>query len=328
MDLKKTGAILEVDGKTYDLPLIKKKLYNNGKKVIDISSLRKESGYIVYDPGFGNSATCQSSISTVDGEKGILKYRGYDIADLVENCEFVEIAHLLVKGELPNLQERKNYQDLLNSHSLLQVDMQNFFRSYPHNSHPMAILAAMVTSLSAFYPEMATDPVENIDLTVTRLLSKMRTIAAYSYRQSKGLAFVEPSYKYSYCENFLNMMFQSPVNKYEADPIHVKALNQLLILHADHEQNCSTTAVRLVCSSDANLYAAISSGICALWGPKHGGANQQVLEMLSSIVKDKTPVEDIIARAKDKTNPFVLYGFGHRIYTTMDPRAIIAQKLY
>ena len=299
-----------------------------GHKSLDIAALRKDTGYITYDPGFINTGSCMSSICYIDGEKGILRYRGYDIADLVQNCDFIEVAYLLVKGVLPTLDERSNYARLLNKHSMLHTDMRNFFRSYPHDAHPMAILASMVASLSAFYPEMEEkDPEDNIDLTVTRLLSKMRTIAAFSYRQSIGYDFVDPRYDYSYCENFLNMMFSSPVLDYHPDPVHVKALNQLLILHADHEQNCSTSAVRLVGSSEANLYASVAAGCCALWGPKHGGANQAVIEMLNKIIKEGLSVKEIVEKAKDKSNTFRLSGFGHRVYKTFDPRARIAKQM-
>ena len=301
---------------------------NMGNSSIDIEKLRTSTGYITYDPGFANTGSCLSSICYIDGEKGILRYRGYDIEDLVENCDFIEVAHLLVKGVLPNASERKNYQQLLNKHSMLHYNMRNFFRSYPQDAHPMSILASMVASLSAFYPEMEErDPEENIDLTVTRMLSKMRTIAAFIYRQANGLDFVDPRWEYTYCENFLNMMFHTPVNNYSPDPTHVDLLNKLLILHGDHEQNCSTSAVRLVGSSEANLYASVAAGVCALWGPKHGGANQAVMAMLKDIVDNDIPVDDVIEKAKRKDNPFVLSGFGHRVYKTFDPRARIAKKM-
>ena len=301
---------------------------NMGKNSIDIEKLRATTGYITYDPGFMNTGSCMSEICYIDGEKGILRYRGYDIEDLVENCDFIEVAHLLVKGVLPNAAERKNYQELLNKHSMLHYNMRNFFRSYPQDAHPMSILASMVASLSAFYPEMdERAPEENIDLTVTRMLSKMRTIAAFIYRQANGLDFVDPRWEYTYCENFLNMMFHTPVNNYHPDPEHVEILNKLLILHGDHEQNCSTSAVRLAGSSEANLYASVAAGVCALWGPKHGGANQAVMAMLKDIVDNDIPVEKVIEKAKDKTNPFVLSGFGHRVYKTLDPRARIAKKM-
>ncbi|MCH3916534.1 MAG: citrate synthase [Spirochaetia bacterium] len=326
MELKEKGAHLSWDGKECDLGLITD---NMGGKAIDISNLRKDTGLLTYDPGFMNTGSCMSSICYVDGEKGILRYRGYDIQDLVDHCDFVEVAYLLVKGELPTLHQRHEYQELLNKHSMLHTDMQLFFRNFPQNAHPMSILASMVASLSAFYPEMSgdVDPEENIDLTVTRLLSKMRTIAAFTYRQMQGQDAIPPSYKYTYCANFLNMMFASPVINYTPNPVHVKALNQLLIIHADHEQNCSTSAVRLVASSGANLYASVAAGCCALWGSRHGGANQAVLDMLERINKNGLSIKDVISMAKDKNSNFRLSGFGHRVYKTYDPRAKIAKKL-
>ncbi|HCG63448.1 MAG: citrate (Si)-synthase [Spirochaetae bacterium HGW-Spirochaetae-4] len=301
---------------------------NMGAKSIDIHSLRKETGYITYDPGFVNTGSCTSSICYVNGEQGILRYRGYDIEDLVENCDFVEVAYLLIKGELPNASERKRYAELLNQESLLNHDMQSLFRGYPFKAHPMSVLAAMSVSLSAFYPEMDDiDPELQVDFAVTRLVSKIRTIVAFTYRHMRGEDFVNPSYKYSYCENFLNMMFKSPVIDYQINPLHVKALNQLLILHADHEQNCSTTAVRLIASSEANLYASISAGICALWGFKHGGANQAVIEMLEEAYANGWTAQDIVDKAKNKDSGFLLMGFGHRVYKTFDPRAKIAKRL-
>ncbi|MEA5032219.1 MAG: citrate synthase [Sphaerochaeta sp.] len=301
---------------------------NMGAKSIDIHSLRKETGYITYDPGFVNTGSCTSSICYVNGEQGILRYRGYDIEDLVENCDFVEVAYLLIKGELPNASERKRYAELLNQESLLNHDMQSLFRGYPFKAHPMSVLAAMSVSLSAFYPEMDDiDPELQVDFAVTRLVSKIRTIVAFTYRHMRGEDFVNPSYKYSYCENFLNMMFKSPVIDYQINPLHVKALNQLLILHADHEQNCSTTAVRLIASSEANLYASISAGICALWGFKHGGANQAVIEMLEAAHANGWTAQDIVNKAKNKESGFLLMGFGLRVYKTFDPRAKIAKRL-
>jgi citrate synthase len=326
MKLDNEGAKLTLaDGSEYVLPVLTD---NMGDKSLNITELRTKTGYITYDPGFVNTGSCLSSICYIDGEKGILRYRGYGIEDLVANCDFVEVAYLLVKGELPDLRQRQMYSELLNRHSLLHVDMRNFFRNYPQNAHPMSILAAMVASLSAFYPELEErDPEENIDLTVTRLLSKMRTIAAFTYRQMNGLDFVDPSYKYSYCENFLNMMFHTSVNDYKPNPIHVKALNDLMILHADHEQNCSTSAVRLIGSSGANLYASVCAGVCALWGSKHGGANQAVMQMLESIYTRGMSVEEVVRKAKDKNESFRLYGFGHRVYKTYDPRAKIAKQI-
>lgn len=319
------AKIIFDDGREYKTDII---VDNLGDKSIDITKLRAQTGYITYDPGFVNTGSCMSSICYINGEKGILRYRGYDIEDLVKECDFIEVAYLLIKGTLPTAEERYKYQELLNKHSLLHVNMRDFFKSYPHDAHPMGILSAMVASLSAFYPELEEkDPEENIDLTVTRLLSKMRTIAAFTYRQMNGMDFVNPQYNLSYCANFLNMMFFSSVNNYYPDPLHVKALNELLILHADHEQNCSTSAVRLVGSSEANLYASVAAGCCALWGSKHGGANQAVMDMLMKMQNEKIKPSEIIERAKNKDDSFRLSGFGHRVYKTFDPRAKIAKSL-
>ncbi len=260
----KGNAELKIDGQKVKLPLYEGSKY---EKAIDITVLRKETGYVTYDPGLANTGITSSDITFVDGEKGILLHRGYKIDELAENCMFLEVAYLLIFGKLPNMTERKKFSDLMNEHSLIHEDMQRFFINFPENSHPMAVLSAMVVSLSSFYPELEKEPVEeSIDKTVTRLLSKMRTIAAFSYKKSIGEPFIYPSYKYRYCENFLNMMFSSPVNNYRIDQVVERVLNIFLILHADHEQNCSTTVVRTVGSSGANLYASIAAGICALWG--------------------------------------------------------------
>ncbi|MBN1270098.1 MAG: citrate synthase [Kiritimatiellae bacterium] len=319
---------IEVSGKVCEYPVL---AGTEGERAVDIRTLRKDTGLITFDPGYVNTGSCQSAITYLDGEKGILRYRGYAIEDLVEQCEFVEVAYLLVHGKLPNRAERERFTELLNRHSMIHEDMHTFFRNYPENAHPMAVLSAMVVSLSSFYPEIASLEMgtlaEEVDIAVTRLLSKLRTIAAFSYKKSIGEPFVYPSYKLRYCENFLNMMFSSPVSTYEVKPVLARALNQLLILHADHEQNCSTSAVRLVGSAGANLYASVTAGICALWGPRHGGANQYVIEMLTQILKDGGDVDKVIASAKDKSKPFRLMGFGHRVYKTYDPRAKIAKKI-
>lgn len=318
-------AVLDVDGKQYAYPVIKG---TEGERAIDIRKMRKETGLITFDPGYVNTGSCSSAITYLDGENGILRYRGYPVEDLVEHCEFVEVAYLLIHGKLPNADEKQHFSELLNRHSLVHEDMQVFFRSYPEHAHPMAVLCAMVVSLSTFYPEVeGAERHEDVDITVTRLLSKMRTIAAYSYRKVQGYPFVYPSHRLSYCGNFLNMMFSSPVYEYNIDNLLIKALNKLLILHADHEQNCSTSAVRLVCSSGANLYASVAAGICALWGPRHGGANQRVIEMLVRIHKDGGDVSKTIERAKNKKSNFRLMGFGHRVYKTYDPRARIAKQI-
>ncbi|MBP7275512.1 MAG: citrate synthase [Kiritimatiellae bacterium] len=299
-----------------------------GERAVDISSLRKQTGLITLDPGYVNTGACRSAITFIDGDKGILRHRGYDIDDLAEHCVFLEVAYLLIHGHLPTRAEWQNFSSLMNQHSLLHEDMINFFKAYPEQAHPMAVLSAMVVSLSSFYPEME-DPSDSepLDRTVTRLLSKLRTIAAFSYKKSIGEPFVYPSYQHTYCENFLNMMFRSPVNEYACNPVVVRALNLFLVLHADHEQNCSTTAVRVVGSAGSNMYASIATGICALWGPLHGGANQAVIEMLESILKnDGGKVDRVIERAKQKNTTTRLMGFGHRIYKTYDPRARIAKQ--
>ncbi|MBI9019660.1 MAG: citrate synthase [Verrucomicrobia bacterium] len=298
-----------------------------GERALDISKLRKETGLITYDSGFMNTGSCSSDITFIDGEKGVLRYRGYDVADLAENCEFIEVAYLLVNGSLPNTKQKARYSDLLNSHSMIHEDMRDFFSHYPEHSHPMAILSAMSVSLSSFYPELGQDMKEDLDMTVTRLISKLRTIAAFSYKKSIGEPGVYPRHDLKYCENFLNMMFSSPVRQESYSPVMADALNKLLIIHADHEQNCSTSVVRSVGSSGINLYASIAAGICALWGPRHGGANQQVIEMLEEIYRDGGDVSKVIERAKNPRSPFRLMGFGHRVYKSYDPRAKIAKEL-
>ena len=317
-------AELVFGGKTFTFPVRKDQI---GQEAVDIRTLRKDTGLITYDPGFANTGSCVSTISFVDGERGRLVYRGFTVEDLAENCTFIEVAYLLLHGKLPNRVELEGFSKLLNRHSMIHEDMLTFFAKYPEHAHPMAVLSAMVVSLSSFYPELEHAESEELDITATRLLSKLRTIAAFSYKKAVGEPFVYPSHRYSYCANFLNMMFSSPVADYEIDPLLVRAMNKLLILHADHDQNCSTSTVRQVGSSGANLYACIAAGICALWGPLHGGANQAVIEMLERIKADGGDVAKVIERAKDKKDPFKLMGFGHRIYKTYDPRARVAKKI-
>ncbi len=312
------------DKQTIEMPVI---TGSEGERGLDISSLRKETGTVTLDYGYMNTGSCKSAITYLDGEKGILRYRGYPVEELAENSSFVEVAYLLVHGCLPTRAEREHFSELLNRHSLIHEDMRHFFYRYPEHAHPMAILSAMVVSLSSFYPELGQNsPEEEIDITTTRLLSKLRTIAAFSYKKSIGEPIVYPSEEYTYCANFLNMMFTSPVSHYELKPEIIKALNVLLILHADHEQNCSTSTVRLVGSARVNLYAAVAAGICALWGPLHGGANQKVIEMLEEILADGGDIKKTLERAKDKNDPFLLFGFGHRVYKNYDPRARIIKK--
>ncbi|MBC8317190.1 MAG: citrate synthase [Desulfobulbaceae bacterium] len=316
-------AELIYKGKSYSLPIV---IGSEGEVGVDIRSLRAETGLITFDSGYMNTGSCGSEITFLDGEKGILNYRGYSIESLAENCSFAEVAFLLVHGSLPTREELTVFSNLLGGFALIHEDMIHFFDSFPVNAPPMSILSSMVNVLCNYYPEMTENPLENIDMMAARLISKVRTIAAFSYKRSKGLPLIYPRHDYSYCANFLNMMFDSPVNPYEVDEEVVSALNKLLILHADHEQNCSTSAVRLVGSARVNLYASVSAGISALWGPLHGGANQAVIEMLESIHVSGENYKKYIERAKDPKDPFRLVGFGHRVYKSHDPRARIIKK--
>ena len=306
----------------FQLPLV---VGTEGEKAIDISKLRQETGLITLDTGYANTGSCTSMITFMDGEKGILRYRGIPVEQLAEHSTFKETAYLLINGRLPTRQELTEFSVLLNDHSLVHEDMRAFYENYPRSSHPMGILSSMVNAVKSFYPELQ-NLEEEINITVTRLLSKIRTMAAMSYKISRGHKVVYPRPDLAYCANFLNMMFDSPVRPYDIDEDVVKALNVFWILHADHEQNCSTSAVRMVGSARVNLYAAISAGISALWGPLHGGANQAVIEMLSDIAANKN-MHRAIERAKDKNDPFRLMGFGHRVYKTFDPRMKVMKKM-
>jgi citrate synthase len=282
------------------------------------------TGYVTLDPAFVNTASTTSAITFLDGEKGVLRYRGIPIEELAEKSTFVEVGYLLIYGKLPNATELARFSGQLTRHSMLHEDMRRFFDGYPGTAHPMAILSSMVLSLSSYYPQaLDVKNREETDATIARLMSKMRTIAAYSFKKSIGQPFVYPKNNLSYCANFLNMMFSVPAEPYDIDEDLVKVLNLLLILHADHEQNCSTSTVRMVGSSQANLFAAISAGICALWGPLHGGANEEVLEMLQQIQSDGSGPQKFIDLAKRKDSGFRLMGFGHRVYKNYDPRAKI-----
>jgi len=296
-----------------------------GEKAIDISNLRQETGLITLDTGYANTGSCTSAITFMDGEAGILRYRGIPVEQLAEHSSFKETAYLLINGRLPRQQELTDFSVLLNDHSLVHEDMRAFYENFPRSSHPMGILSSMANAVKSFYPELQ-NLEEEINITVTRLLSKIRTMAAMSYKISRGHKVVYPRPDLAYCANFLNMMFDSPVRPYEIDEDVVKALNVFWILHADHEQNCSTSAVRMVGSARVNLYAAISAGISALWGPLHGGANQAVIEMLSDIAANKN-MQRAVERAKDKDDPFRLMGFGHRVYKTFDPRMKVMKKM-
>ena len=311
-----------IEGKTYEFPVI---VGSEGEKAIDITQLRKSTGYITHDPGFGNTGCCRSAITFMDGERGVLRYRGIPVEQLAEHSTFVETAYLLINGHLPNREQLTQMRVLLNDSSMVHEDMKFFYQNFPRNAHPMGILSAMVNALKSFYPIY--DVEEEQTYTTLNLISKIRTMSAMSYRMSRGHMVIYPRPDYSYCANFLNMMFDNPVNPYKMDEDLVKALNVFWILHADHEQNCSTTAVRVVGSGKVNLYAAISAGIAALWGPLHGGANQAVIEMLTNIQKNGLSIRKVLEMAKDKKTNFRLMGFGHRVYKTYDPRAKIMKKM-
>ena len=294
------------------------------EKAIDIAQLRAKTGFVTLDPAFMNTASTKSAITFIDGDKGILRYRGIPIEQLAEKSTFVETSYLLIQGHLPNKSELDRFSTLLTRHSLLHEDMKRFFEGFPSTAHPMAVLSSMVLALSSFYPEaIDVNNHDQMDITIARLVSKVRTIAAYAYKRSIGQPFVYPRNDLKYAANFLHMMFAVPSEPYEVDPEVENAMNLLFILHADHEQNCSTSTVRLVGSSRANLFASISAGICALWGPLHGGANQEVLEMLQQIQNDGGDVKKYVALAKEKDSKFRLMGFGHRVYKNFDPRAKI-----
>ena len=315
------NATLNVGGEQYELPMI---TGSEDEKAVDIRKLRAQSGLVTLDDGYGNTGACQSNITFLNGEEGILRYRGYAIEELADKSTFLEVCYLLINGELPNQSELDEFISKINHHSLIHEHMRGFFDTFPPDAHPMAILSAVISSLSTFYQDSpgVTDP-EARKLNIVRLLAKLPTIAAFSYRKSRGLPLIYPDNTMPYAANFLQMMFSYPTEPYEVDLELARAMDVLLILHADHEQNCSTSTVRLVGSSKANLFASITAGICALWGPLHGGANQKVLEMLEEIKQDGGDVKRAVLRAKDKEDPFRLMGFGHRVYKNYDPRATI-----
>ena len=318
-------AKIDLNGKIYEVPVVEG---SEGEKALDVSRLRAQTGYITLDPAYANTGSCLSSITYIDGDAGILRYRGIDIAELCEKSTFMEVSYLLIYGELPTEDQFKRFKDKVHRHSLIHEDMKSFFTSYPGHAHPMAILSAMVCSLSVYHPELLKPDQsdDERDETITRLLSKVRVLVAFAYKRSVGRAFVYSRPELDYLSNFMHMMFTTPMQMYEADEVIRKALDVLFILHADHEQNCSTSTVRMVGSSKANLFASISAGICALWGPLHGGANQAVIEMLEHIHADGGDHKKYIDRAKDKSDSFLLMGFGHRVYKNFDPRAQIIKK--
>jgi citrate synthase len=312
---------LEFNGTPQTLPLVEG---SEGELGIDISQLRARTGLITLDPGFGNSGACRSAITFIDGEQGILRYRGYDIAELAEKSTFLEVAWLLLRGELPTRADLDLFRHDVTRHSMLHEDFRRFFGGLPKDAHPMPVCSAAVGALATFYQQPETD--QHIQDTVTRLIAKMPTIAASSYKHSIGQPFMYPKNALDYTSNFLHMMFATPCEPYDVDPVLARAVDLLLILHADHEQNCSTSTVRVVGSSRANLFASIAAGISALWGPLHGGANQQVIEMLDQIEADGGDVGKFVARAKDKNDTSRLMGFGHRVYKNYDPRAAILKR--
>jgi citrate synthase len=313
-------ARIEVNEISIDLPLV---IGSESEIGIDISKLRSQTKAITLDPGFVNTGSCESGITYLDGEKGILRYRGYPIEQLAEKSNFLEVSYLLIYGELPTSQQLFDFEYNVKQHTLLHEDVRHIYQAFPKDAHPMAILSSIVCALSTFYPDFSATDSDAVDLAIWRLMGKLPTIAAWSYKKNIGQPFVYPINEFTYTKNFLNMLFGVPTTNYEVPEEFVKALNVLFILHADHEQNCSTSTVRLVGSSEANLFASISTGIAALWGPLHGGANQAVLEMLKQIHNDGGDVQKFVKLAKDKGSGFRLMGFGHRVYKNFDPRATI-----
>jgi citrate synthase len=311
-------AKLTYDGKEYEFNIVEG---SEGERAIDLSKLRDQTGLVTLDPGYMNTGSCQSAVTFLDGEKGILRYRGYPIEQLAEGSSFVEVSYLLIYGRLPNNAELTAFRERLTRHTMLHEDMKRFYDGFPRDAHPMATLSAAVNTLSTFYQDE-----HNEDLSIFRLLAKAPTIAAFSHKKSIGQPFVYPTNSLDYCSNFLKMMFSVPAEQYNVDPTVAKAMDLLLILHADHEQNCSTSTVRLVGSSKANLYASVSAGISALWGPLHGGANQAVVEMLEQIQKEGGDVGKYVQRVKNKEEGVRLMGFGHRVYKNFDPRAKIIKR--
>ena len=320
---KKKTAKLILENCELDLDII---TGSENEHAIDITSLRNKTGYITIDPGYANTGSCTSDITFIDGETGILRYRGYPIEDLAGQVNFTDVSYLLLYGDLPSPEKKSMFSKSLRKEANIHEDMKRFFDGFPINAHPMATLSSMVTALSTFSPSIDSDE-ENTNETIIKILAQVKTIAAYSYRKSHGLPFIYPNPDLNYIDNFLHMMFSDSQENFHTEPIFAEALDLLLILHADHEQNCSTSTVRMAGSSMSNVYGAISGGIAALWGPLHGGANQAVLEMLKKIKNDNSDYKKYIALAKDKSSEFRLMGFGHRVYKNYDPRAKIISEM-
>ncbi len=322
--MSKTAQVV-FEGKTYELPVIEG---SEGEQAIDISKFRAQSGVITIDPGFKNTGSTKSAITFLDGEKGILRHRGYTIEHLAEHSTFLEVSYLLIYGALPTEAELTQFQSEITNHTIVHEDIRKILDGFPSNSHPMGVVSSLITALTAFYPE-SLDPNRSwdaVNLSIIRILAKMPTFAAWAYKNEVGHPLNYPDNSLDYCSNFLKMMFAVPSENFQVDPDVAKALDKLLILHADHEQNCSASTVRIVGSSQASLYASISAGMNALWGPLHGGANQAVIEMLEAIKADGGDTAKYIDKAKDKDDPFRLMGFGHRVYKNFDPRARIIKK--
>ncbi len=315
------SAKLEFNGSTYEFPVI---VGSEDEVGIDVSKLRSMTGAVTFDPGYGNTGSCQSGITFIDGEAGILRYRGYPIEQLAVKSDFIETTYLIINGELPTEAQYQEFKHRLTYHTLIHEDMKRLFENYPKGAHPMAVMSSMATSLSAFYPE--SDDPEIIDLNIIRLIAKFKTLAAFAYKKAIGQPYIYPRNDLTYAADFLHMMFAVPSEEYVVSPLLERALNLLLILHVDHEQNCSASTVRMVGSSQANLFASIGAGVCALWGPLHGGANQAVLEMLEMIRADGGDYQKYMDMAKDKDSGFRLMGFGHRVYKNFDPRAEILKS--
>ncbi|HWH72540.1 MAG TPA: citrate synthase [Candidatus Sulfotelmatobacter sp.] len=320
------NAELMLDGKQFKLPIVEG---TEKERAIDISNLRNETGFITLDDGYGNTGSCESQITFIDGEKGILRYRGIPIEELAEKSTFIEVAHLIIMGHLPTSSELRRFSDLLTDNELLNEAMKHHFEGFPTHAHPMAILSSMINAASCFYPELLDPEKRDTSFVVqtARLLSQVRTIAAFAYRKSRGLPIIYPKPDLKYTANFLHMLFSLPYQDYDLKPEAAKALDLIFLLHADHEQNCSTATVRMVASSRANLFASAAAGVCALWGPLHGGANQAVLEMLDAIHREGDDGSKFITAAKDKNSGKRLMGFGHRVYKNYDPRAKIIKRV-
>jgi citrate synthase len=312
------SAKVELNGKTYEFPVT---VGSENEVGVDFTKFRAMTGAVAFDPGYGNTGACASAITFINGEQGILRYRGYPIEQLAARSDFIETSYLIIYGELPTKEQYDAFKYRLTHHTLIHEDMKRLFENYPKGVHPMAVMSSMATSLSAFYPE--SDDPEVIELNIIRLIAKFKTLAAFAYKKAIGQPYVYPRNDLSYAADFLHMMFAVPSEKYEVSEVLERALNLLLILHVDHEQNCSTSTVRMVGSSHANLFASIGAGVCALWGPLHGGANQAVLEMLEMIRADGGDYQKYMDMAKDKESGFRLMGFGHRVYKNFDPRAEI-----